>query len=125
MTRHAGLRREFIRAVDVLHVGPHLHDVEASVAVECHRHWFFDVRFAQHKFQPVAVRKLDGVEFLLRGNGGKQACGRQVFGGFGLGKNERGDGENCGDDETHDEALIPRVRKSWENFCHETLWTNP
>ncbi len=66
VTRHAALRLMLARAINVLHVSPHLDDIHPPVPIERDRHRLLDVRLAQHEFQPVARGQLDRLHFLLR-----------------------------------------------------------
>lgn len=54
VARDAAGRRVFTGAVDVLHVGAHLDDVEAAVAIEGDGGRFLDVGFAEDEFEAVA-----------------------------------------------------------------------
>ena len=59
-----------VLAVDVLHVGAEFGDIHAAVAVEGDVDRLADaVALAEHKLQTVALRELDGREFLFRGEG--------------------------------------------------------
>ena len=48
-------RAKLVAAIDFLHIGPHLRDVHASVAVPGQRHGLLDHRLARHQLHPVAV----------------------------------------------------------------------
>ena len=57
---------ELIVAVDVLHVGAHLHDIHAAIAIEDAGHGLLDLRFAEHEFELVALGKLNGFALVRR-----------------------------------------------------------
>jgi hypothetical protein len=80
MQRDPGDVREFVRAVDVLHVAEHLHHEHAAVAVEGDRHRLHDLRLAQEQFKAVARRKLEGLQCIPRFDGLHRRLRRKGFG---------------------------------------------
>ena len=58
-------RAELVAAIDFLHIGPHLCDVHAAVAVPGHRHGLLDHRLARHQLHPVAVGDHERLQSIL------------------------------------------------------------
>ena len=70
MAGDAALRLQFTFAVNVLHISEELGDIHAAIAIENAQHRLLDLGFAQDEFQLVAIRKLNGLQLLLRGKHG-------------------------------------------------------
>ncbi len=78
----AAHRRALIRTVGVGHVAAHLGDVQATVAVECHRHRILDHRFGEDEFHAVPGRQDEAACLLCRTEGLHRRLGREVGSGL-------------------------------------------
>ena len=74
------VRRDFVLAVDVLHVGAHLSHIHRAIGVEREGHRLLDLWFAEHQFQRIALRQSHGFQKLLRRVEGNLGLRREVVG---------------------------------------------
>lgn len=61
-------RRDFIGAIDVLHIGAHFGHIHRAVRIEGDGDGFFDLRFAEHEFERVT----SGSSTVLRNSSGER-----------------------------------------------------